>query len=289
MKFAPYNTASPAHLLVLGVPFDGGTTMKAGARMGPAAIRQASAGLYPCNRERKQLLHQVYAVQDGGDVAVVPMSVDKTYTAIKSHLNTFPSSSKVLFLGGDHSIVLPHLRWLHHHLGPLALIHLDAHHDLWDDFWDDRYNHATVFRRALEEGLIDASHTIQVGLRGSLDSSEEDQYGDGLGLRQITTGEWYSKGSEWVSQAIHQRLQGAKAIYISIDIDVVDPAFAPGTGTPEAGGPNSFMVLSLLRQLHFPIAGGDVVELAPDLDPTGTSSLFAATLAQELLFLMSYD
>lgn len=262
--------------------------MRTGARMGPEAIRKASAGLYPYHRRHRRVLHAQHAIEDAGDVAVVPMSVDRTHRAIRAHLDRFPDHVRVLLLGGDHSVVLPHLEWMAERRGPIALIHLDAHHDLWDEFWGEPLNHATVFRRAVDRGLVDTRRSIQVGIRGTLDDQAEDHYGEELGLRQISTDDWYSHGHDWVVNAIRERVSGAPSIYVSVDIDVVDPAFAPGTGTPEAGGPTSYMVFRLLQELGLEIHGGDVVELAPDLDVTGNSSLFSATVAQELLFLITH-
>ncbi|MCY0897459.1 MAG: agmatinase [Firmicutes bacterium] len=287
MKYPLYDRHDPAPVAVLGVPFDGGTTFRSGARMGPEAIRRHSAGLYPYHRHHRRLLHQHRDVADAGDVAVVPMSVERTYAACEARLREFPVDTRVLLLGGDHSVVLPHLRVVASKGGPVALVHLDAHHDLWDEYWGDQYNHATVFRRALEEGLIDPNHSIQIGIRGSLDDAEEDRYGHTFGIRQISTDEWYQHGHQWVVDKLRERLDGAPRIYLSVDIDVVDPAFAIGTGTPEAGGPTSHMVLKLLEDIGRPLVGADVVELAPDLDPSGASSLFAATVAQDLLFLLT--
>ena len=287
MRYPVFDRSDPAPVVVLGVPFDGGTTFRPGARMGPESIRRHSAGLYPYHRGYRRLAHQHRNVADAGDVAVVPMSVERTYVAVQTRLNELPAESRVLLLGGDHSVVLPHLRVLAAKGGPVALVHLDAHHDLWDDYWGDRFNHATVFRRALEEGLIDPHRSIQIGIRGSLDNAEEDQYGSAFGISQVTTDEWFEYGHSWVVERLNTRIRDASRIYVSVDIDVVDPAFAIGTGTPESGGPTSHMVLKLLEDIDRPVVGADVVELAPDLDPSGASSLFAATVAQALLFLLT--
>lgn len=287
MKFPVFDPRYPASVVILGVPFDGGTTFRSGARFGPEAIRRQSAGLYPYHRQYQRLVHQHDSIADAGDVSAIPMSVDRTYAAIQKRLGELSDGTRVLMLGGDHSVVLPHLRWIASHVGPVALVHLDAHHDLWDEFWGDRYNHGTVFRRAVEEGLLDVHHSIQVGIRGSLDAADEDHYSEAFGIKEITTDQWYEHGGAWVAKEVEQRLSGASAIYVSVDIDVVDPSVASGTGTPEAGGPTSYMVLKLLQSIKRRIVGADVVELAPDLDSTGSSSLFAATVAHELLFLLT--
>ncbi len=285
MKLPRYQDDQPVSVVVVGAPFDGGTTFRPGARMGPKAIRHASAGLYPYHRQRGRFLTESARVADAGDLFVIPMSVEKSLQFMEKALRAFPRGTRVLLLGGDHSVSLAPLRALGTERGPLALIHLDSHTDLWDEFWGSRYNHATVFRRALDEQLIDPGHSIQIGLRGSLDDVSEDRYGAEFGIEQVTTDQWMARGTSWVLERIQARI-GNCPVYISCDIDVVDPAFAPGTGTPEVGGPTSHMVLSLVRGLNYSVAGADVVELAPDLDLTGNSALFAATIAHELLFAM---
>lgn len=285
MKLPRYQLHQTVSVLIIGAPFDGGTTFRPGARMGPRAIRNASAGLYPYHRQRGLYLTEKHAVADAGDLFVVPWSVEKSLQSMEEALGALPYSTRILLLGGDHSVSLAPLRALGKKLGPIALIHLDSHTDLWDEFWGSRYNHATVFRRALEEGWVDPTHSIQIGLRGSLDEASEDQFGVELGIDQITTDQWMEMGGPWVVERMLARVSD-KPVYVSCDIDVVDPAYAPGTGTPEAGGPTSYMVLSLLRALRCRVVGADVVELAPDLDVTGNSALFAATVAHDLLFSM---
>ena len=288
MKLPRYRSENPTSIIVAGAPFDGGTTYRPGARMGPKALRHASWGLYPYHRQRAFFLTERTSVSDAGDLFVNPMSVENSLESIVNALDALPIGTRVLLLGGDHSISLAPLRVIRQKSGPLALIHLDAHTDMWDEFWGSRYNHATVIRRSVDEQLIDPAHSIQIGIRGSLDNSSEDHYGEELGITQISTDHWMDRGTSWVLQQIHSRV-GRRPAYISCDIDVVDPAYAPGTGTPEAGGPTSYMVLSVLRGLHCHVLGADVVELAPDLDHTGNSALFAASLAYELLFCMAAD
>jgi guanidinopropionase len=285
MKLPPYRPDQPAAVAVAGVPFDGGTTLRAGARHGPQAIRQASAGLYPYHRGHDLFLTESHAVVDAGDLFVVPMSVERTLAAVCAELDAFPKTTRMLLLGGDHSISLAGLRRAAARFGPLALVHLDAHTDLWDEFWGERYNHGTVMRRAVEEGLITAATSIQVGIRGSLDAREEDRFGEDLGIAHVTADEWWARGTAWVAERVAERI-GTGPAYVSVDIDVVDPAFAPGTGTPEAGGPTSHMVLSLLRALSGALAGADVVEVSPPWDAGGLAALFGATVAHELLFLL---
>ncbi len=288
MNMAPLQAGETPDIVVVGAPFDGGTTMRPGARMGPRALREASHGLYPYHRVHRHKLTDRVSVADGGDLFVVATDIVQTLEHMTRQLRILGERSRILMMGGDHSVTLAPLRAARERYGqPLALIHLDAHSDLWDTMWGGPYNHATVFRRAVEEGLIDPAHSIQVGMRGSLEEAAEDQFGDELGIVQISTDQWLDQGNERVQAAIAQRV-GQWPAYVSVDIDVVDPAFACGTGTPEAGGPSSYTVLSLLRLLPSLVVGADVVELAPDLDVTRNSALFAASVAYELLFLLAH-
>lgn len=286
MKLPWWGTDMDGSVAVIGVPFDGGTTFQSGARMGPWAIRQASWGLYPYSRAHRISLADA-RLADAGDLRVVPMSVPDTLMLVEHQLRVFPGGTRFLALGGDHSITLGLLRDVARRWGPVGLIHFDAHSDLWDELWGQRYNHATVFRRAWEEGLILPERTIQVGIRGSLDHPDEDGEADRLGILQVSTDTWLSQGTRATIDQIRNRV-GRGPVYLSVDLDVVDPAYVPGTGTPEAGGPSSHMLLSVLRGLAgLSFVGADVVELAPPLDPTIVSGLVAATVAQEALFLLT--
>ncbi|AUW95242.1 agmatinase [Sulfobacillus thermotolerans] len=285
MKLPSLEQVNDPDIVVVGAPFDGGTTFRPGARMGPSAIREASSALYPYHRGHRQFLTHEAVVADGGDLIVVPGNIVVTLVRMTEQLDKLGEAA-VLLLGGDHSVSLAALRSLSKRVGSLALIHFDAHHDLWHDSWGEKYSHATVFRRAIEEGLIDPAFSLQVGLRGGLDQAEQDHFGEDLHIQQITTDDWYAHSASWLAEQIHRRV-GTHVAYLSVDIDVVDPAYACGTGTPEAGGPSSYMVLQALRLISAPLAGADVVELSPDLDVTRTSSLFAATTAYEVLFLLA--
>ncbi|WP_020375404.1 agmatinase [Sulfobacillus thermosulfidooxidans] len=286
MKLPDISLVHCPDITVMGAPFDGGTTMKSGARMGPKAIRDASRGLFPYHRIHRIFLTENIKICDGGDLRVIPSNVPKTLDIMARQIEQISEHSLVLLLGGDHSVSLSALRALAKRTGPVSLIHFDAHSDLWHESWGELYSHATVFRRAIEESLINPYTSIQVGLRGGLDNANEDNFGHELHIQQITTEDWFRHGDEWVTTQIYQRV-GNTLAYVTVDIDVVDPAFASGTGTPEAGGPSSYMVLHVLRSIRSLVIGGDVVELAPCLDLTQSSSLFAATVAYEILFLLA--
>jgi guanidinopropionase len=288
MKLPPYRPDRQPDVVVVGAPFDGGTTFRPGARHGPEAMRRASAGLYPYHRGHDLFLTEAGRVVDAGDLFVVPTSVERTLESLTRALGAFPPTSRVLLLGGDHSVSLAGLRRAAALYGPVALVHLDAHTDLWDEFWGERYNHGTVMRRAVEEGLIRPAHSIQIGLRGSLDARAEDRYGEELGIAQISTDRWWEWGTVEVAKQVTARVDGLPT-YLTVDVDVVDPAFAPGTGTPEAGGPTSHMVLSLMKRVavpSVPVVGADVVEVSPPLDAGDLAALFGATVAHEILFQM---
>jgi len=206
---------------------------------------------------------------------------------IEKFISTFSTAgAATIAIGGDHSVTLPVLRGLG--LGePVGLIHIDAHTDTWDEFMGSPYNHGTPFRRSVEEGLIDPSRTIQIGIRGAQNSTEGWDYSAESGMRVVFMDEVSRVGVEQVAKEA-MRIVGDGPTYLSFDIDSVDPAFAPGTGTPEVGGFTSVEILTLLRALRgVTLIGADVVEVAPPFDPTGTTSLLAATIMYELLCLLA--
>ena len=286
MKLPFYDPGHPSDIVILGVPFDGGTTFMPGTRAGPQAIRQASSTLYPFHSGYRFHLTERLSTSDGGDVFVDPINVGRTLDLIGEALARVPRQSKVVLLGGDHTITLASLRALKKRYGELSLVHLDAHPDLWDELWGEKYNHATVFRRAFEERLFNPATSIQVGCRGGFDHAHEDEIARELALTQIRTEEWFLRRSTEVAGLISRTTRG-NPVYLSFDVDVVDPAFAPGTGTPEVGGPSSQMVLELLRHLKVNLVGADVVEVSPVLDHSNITALLGATVVYEILFLFA--
>ena len=282
------DTAEGLASAVLGVPFDGGTTYRDGARFGPASLRQASATLYAYHPAHRRDLFRDHPAADLGDVAVAPqdigMTLRRTEQAVGAILDqgAFP-----LVLGGDHLVTLANLRAAAGREGPLALVQFDSHHDLWDGIWGARYSHASFHRRAIEEGLTDPSRSLVVGLRGSLDSEEEGFLPERMGVLAIGTSQLLAAGAEAVAKEVRRRTGGGP-VWLTVDLDVVDPAFAPGTGTPEAGGPPSSLVLEVLRHLAgLQLRGADVVELAPPYDCGQVTALLGATFAHEILALRS--
>ena len=271
---------------VLGVPFDGGTTYRSGARFGPAALREASATLYAYHPLHRRDLFRDHPAADLGDVAVVPQDLGETLRRTEQDVGSILDQQAFpLVLGGDHLVTLANLRAAARRLGPLGLVQLDSHHDLWDDSWGAPYSHASFHRRAIEEGLTDPSRSLVLGLRGSLDSEDEDALPERMGVLGIGTGQWLAAGAQAAAAEVHRRT-GSGPVWLTVDIDVVDPAFAPGTGTPEVGGPPSWLVLDLLRRLvDLDLRGADVVEVAPPYDSGQVTALLGATIGHEILAL----
>lgn len=276
-------------IAVLGVPFDSGTSYRPGARFGPMAVRQASRHLRPGHHvELDCAPFDTVQVVDAGDVPVTPFSIDAAIEQIAGGASEVLSGGhKVVAIGGDHTIALPLLRSVVRERGPLALVHFDAHLDTWDTYFHAPITHGTVFRRAFEEGLLIEDHSIHVGVRGPLYG-----YGDladdrRMGFRTIRTSDLDVLGLDGALGAIVERVDDLP-VYISVDIDVLDPAFAPGTGTPEAGGLTSRELLRLLRGLtDLNTVGGDVVEVAPAYDHGEITALAAATVIFDMVTLMA--
>jgi agmatinase len=281
-------TLEDVDLAVVGVPFDTGVTYRVGGRFGPNAVRAASVMLRPYNPNLDVSPFDVLSCVDYGDVAIVPGYTERSYAAIEAAVAPIVEAGVVpLLIGGDHACTLPHLRATRSR-GPVAVIDFDSHTDAWDSYFGEKFNHGTWMRRAIEEGLVDVGRSIEVGLRGSL-YGPEDWTGlrDELGLDYITTEDVFAHGADAVAERIRERV-GDRPAFISFDIDVVDPAHAPGTGTPEAGGPSAREMLAIVRALRgIDFVGFDVVEVIPAYDPAGQTATLAANLAYEMLSLVA--
>ncbi len=274
---------------IVGVPFDSGASYRSGARFGPRKIREMSVLLWGYNNALAVAPFQALKVIDYGDVDVIPVDIKKAHARIADEVAAILSAGvAVLALGGDHSVSLPLLRAHAQRFGPLAVVHFDSHPDTWDrEFGDEPYSHGTPFRRAIEEGLIDTSAYIQIGIRGPTSGPGDWQDARDLGARLITIDEAGSIGIPAILDEIHARANG-KPVYVSLDIDSVDPAFAPGTGTPEVGGFTSHQMLQLVRGLQgLDVAGFDVVEVSPPYDHGDITAILAANLAFEFLSLVA--
>jgi len=281
-------TLEEVDVAIVGVPFDTGVTYRVGGRFGPNEVRAASVMLRPYNANLAVKPFDVLSCVDYGDVAIVPGYTERSYAAIEAAVAPIVEAGVIpLLIGGDHACTLPHLRATRSR-GPVAVIDFDSHTDAWDSYFGERYNHGTWMRRAIEEGLVDVAHSIEVGLRGSIyESRDWTGLRSELGLDYLTTEEIFDLGPVAVGARIRERVEDRPA-FISFDIDVVDPAFAPGTGTPEAGGPSARELLAILRSLTgIDFVGFDVVEVIPAYDPAGVTATLAANLAYEMLSLVA--
>lgn len=274
---------------VVGVPWDSGVTYRPGARFGPSAIRQASRLLRPYNPALDAQPFRDAQVVDAGDVAANPFDIARAIDETREGLAALitPAGRPVLSLGGDHTMALPALQAMHSVHGPLALVHFDAHLDTWNTYFDAPYTHGTPFRRASEQGLIVKGSSAHVGIRGSLYDRQDLLDDEELGFTIVHCRDIDRIGVDGIVERVVERV-GDHPVYVSIDIDVLDPAFAPATGTPEAGGMTSRELLGVLRAMReLRLVGADIVEFAPAYDHAEVTAVAAANLAYELVTIMS--
>lgn len=281
-------SAEGIDVALLGIPYDGGTSYRPGARFGPRAVREQSSLIRPWHPVLKVHPFDRLRIADCGDVETVPISIERTMEAIEQRIEAVTAAGAVpVCVGGDHSVTLPILRALGRRHGALGLVHFDAHPDTWDEYFGSRYFHGTPFRRAVEEGLIDPRRMIQVGIRGPLYGPQDFALHEAHGIEVMRIEAVKEMGLPWVAERL-QRLRGGP-VYCSFDIDAVDPAYAPGTGTPEVGGLTSWEALTLVRSLQgFALVGADVVEVSPQWDGPGqVTALLAANLLFEFVSLLA--
>lgn len=275
-------------LAIVGIPFDGGTTFRPGARFGPRAIREASV----LNRNYHVGLdvdvYERLGAADFGDIATNPVNLKKSLLAIEAAANYFATARlRTIALGGDHLAAWPLLRAFRRGWGPFTLVHFDAHSDMADQAWGEKFHHGTPMRRLIEAKVLDPKRIFQIGLRGPWASREQETFGKRLGVRVLSADEM---GHPELREAFFRELRavaGNDPVYVSFDVDGIDPAFAPGTGTPVVGGPSSreaFQCLRMLRGLN--VCGGDVVEVAPAYDHAQVTALLGAAIAFEITALL---
>jgi agmatinase len=277
-----------ADVAIVGAPFDTGATFRAGARFGPEGIRSVSHLLRRYNPSLDVVIFDHLSVIDYGDVPVVPGYIEESYRRIAEGLEPIHRAGVVpIVLGGDHSIALPELRAAAAVHGPLALVQFDSHPDTWDAYFGEKHTHGTPFRRAVEEGLLVPERSIQVGMRGSIyDQGDWDDARE-LGFDLVPTDAVRKLGMDETIARIRERVGDAR-VYVSFDVDFVDPAFAPGTGTPEIGGFTSREAQEFVRGLAgLDLVGCDVVEVYPAYDPAQITALLAANVAHEFLSLIA--
>lgn len=290
MRLPNVKTTENIDYAIIGVPFDTGTTYRPGARFAPSAIRDISSLVKPYNVPQKVNVVDQLSGVDYGDIPVIPGFIEESYEKMTEGLRPIVEAGAVpICLGGDHSITLGELRAIAKTQGPVALVHFDSHFDTIDSYFGKKYNHGTVFKRALEEGLIDVEHSIQVGMRGTFYSEEDLKGSEDLGFQVITSFEIREIGIPETIRRIKQRIGGQKA-FLTFDIDFVDPAFAPGTGTIEVGGFSSTEALHMVRQLKdIRFVGYDLVEVLPAYDPSQITAFLGANIVLEFISLIALD
>ncbi|MET3953745.1 agmatinase [Rhodococcus sp. OAS809] len=277
-----------ADIALLGIPFDTGTTYRPGARFGPESIRAGSKLLRPYHVGLDIEPWTELQVADAGDVGVTPFDIAEAINQIESAARgLYDKADNIIALGGDHTIALPLLRAAHAHHGPIALIHFDAHFDTWDSMFGAQIVHGTPFRRASEEGLLALGHCAHIGIRNSLPAASDLEDDRRLGFSTVTTLEIARRGIDEAIGRVRERVADLP-VYVSIDIDVLDPACAPATGTPEPGGLTTRELQLLLHGLAgLPIIGADVVEVSPAYDHAQLTALAAAGAIFDLLALFA--
>jgi guanidinopropionase len=288
MRLPVYSDPSLVDIALVGVPWDGGTTNRPGARHGPREIRNMSSLVRRVHPTLKISPFELARVADLGDVSINPINVADTLARIERAFSGIHAAGAIpLTAGGDHLTTLPIFRVIARS-GPVGMVHFDSHSDTWDSYFGgERYTHGTSFRRAIEEGLLDPKRTIQIGIRGSLYTAEDMDYALAAGIRVVTIEEFAELGPERVAELACE-VAGAGPTYISFDVDSLDPGYAPGTGTPEIGGFSTLEAQRMLRGLRsLNLIGGDVVEVAPPFDPSGNTALVGATMMFEILCLLA--
>lgn len=288
MRLPRTNDPAAIDIALVGVPWDGGTTNRAGARHGPREIRNQSTLIRGVHHVTKQSPFTACRVADLGDTPVNPIDLMATLGLIEEFFTRIVDAGAApLAAGGDHLISLPILRAVGRQ-HPLGLVHFDAHSDTWDSYFGDfKYTHGTPFRRAVEEGLLDPKRVVQIGIRGSLYGEADMDWALAQGMRVITIEEFTDLGVPNVIEEA-RRVVGQGPTYVTFDVDGLDPVYAPGTGTPEIGGLTTHEAQRVVRGLaDLDIVGGDVVEVSPPFDPSGMTALVGATMMFEILCVLA--
>lgn len=286
--YAP-DDASGADIGLFGIPWDGGTTNRAGARHGPRQIRDASSLMRKVHPVLNLSPFNLANCADLGDAPVNPLQIEATLSMVEAFVDDLVTRGITpLAAGGDHLVSLPVLRALAKQHGPLGMVHFDAHTDTWDRYFGDcKYTHGTPFRRAIEEGILDPKRVVQIGIRGGLYSENDDTWGLEQGIRVMRIEEFNALSIAQVVE-IARNVVGDRPTYISFDVDCLDPVYAPGTGTPEVGGMSTLEAQQVVRGLRgLNLIGADLVEVSPPFDPSGATALVGATLMWEMLCLLS--
>ncbi|MGF7058878.1 agmatinase [Brassicibacter mesophilus] len=288
MRLPKLQTLDDLDFAIVGIPFDTASSFRTGARFGPNAIRNISAMIKPNNVMLEVNVLEELTGADYGDISAIPGYILPTYENIENELIPIVDADVIpISLGGDHSITLAELRAVAKKHGPVSLIHFDSHADINDLVFGEKYNHGTPFRRAVEEGIIDPNHSIQVGMRGSLYDPDEFKKSAELGFKLLPAYKVRELGIREVGRIIRERV-GDRPTFFTVDIDFVDPAYAPGTGTPEVGGFTSYEALSLIRETkEVNFVGFDIVEVLPAYDHGEITAYMAANIAFEFISMLA--
>ncbi|KPV43393.1 agmatinase [Alicyclobacillus ferrooxydans] len=290
MRFNYEPSPQPVDVVLLGAPFDTAASYRVGARFGPEAIRRVSSLLRPANMYHRIRPDDSLRIVDGGDAMVIPGNIERSYASITERVSSWLAEGATpIMLGGDHSIALAELRALAGKYGPVAMIQFDAHGDTSDEYWGEKDTQATPFRSAVEEGLLNPAKSTQIGMRGTVYDTNDIEAGRQLGFDVVTMEQVRERGLKPVMQAAQLRA-GNTPVFVSFDIDCLDPAYAPGTGTPEIGGFTTFEAQHMIHQLvGLNCVGFDVVEVLPSQDVSEITALAAATVAFEFLTLIAVN
>jgi guanidinobutyrase len=284
MRLPTQNNSEGLDACFIGVPFDIGTSHRSGTRLGPRQIRAESPLIRPYNMATRAAPFDSLQVADIGDVAINTFNLAKSVTIIEdAYTQVVANGCRPLTLGGDHTIVLPILRALAKKVGPLGVIHVDAHADVNDTLFGETITHGTPFRRLVEEKLVEGGRVVQIGLRGTGYTAGDFDWSRDQGFRVVQAEACWHRSLTPLMEEVREQM-GEGPVYISFDIDSLDPAFAPGTGTPEIGGLTTIQAVEILRGSRgLDIVGGDLVEVSPPYDPSGNTALVAANLLYEML------
>jgi len=274
---------------ILGIPFDGGTTFRPGARFAPRAVRDASVLCRNYNPAQQIDVYENLKVVDAGDVSANPLNIASTHAAIEKRIEEIHAAgARALTIGGDHSTILPDLRAVKKKFGEFTLVHFDAHTDTADQAWGEKLHHGTPIRRAIEDGAVNGAKTFMIGIRGPLTTARQDDYIVQQKIDVLDIDAFYDLKKREVFFEKLRKVAGTGPIYISFDVDGVDPAFTPGTGTPVVGGMTSFEAIQSVRRLKgLRLVGATVVEISPPYDHADITSLFGAAMIFEFLSLMA--
>jgi guanidinopropionase len=284
LPHVPLDEAKGIDIGVVGIPWDGGTTNRPGPRHAPRQMRDQSSMVRRMHQTMRIVPYDIANVADLGDCPVNPANVDDALARVETYFKKLVAKGiRPLSAGGDHLCSLPVLRALGAKK-PVGMIHFDAHTDLYDSYFGGfKYTHGTPFRRAIEEGVLDPKRTIQIGLRGSMYDLDDFEYGEKMGVRLVRIEEAKEKGATAIMAEAH-KIVGDGPTYVSFDIDMLDPVYAPGTGTPEIGGFTTFEAQQMLREMRgLNIIGADVVEVSPPFDPSGLTAYAGVTMMFEIM------